>query len=166
MPGTPLSLPEREEIAVALIEDRSTSWAEIARRVRRHPTTIMREVEANGGRARYRPALGQRRATRQRCRPRQHRLRAPGALRDRVTSELRCGRSPEAIWADLVAEGGTDRVCVETIYRAIFAGVLDVKATECLRSRRPRRRRRQARWEPKRALRVEAWGGARPVTRP
>ena len=57
MPGTPLSLPEREEIAVALIEDRSTSWAEIARRVRRHPTTIMREVEANGGRDRYRPAI-------------------------------------------------------------------------------------------------------------
>ena len=62
MPGTPLSLPEREEIAVALIEDRSTSWAEIARRVRRHPTTIMREVEANGGRDRYRPAIAERRA--------------------------------------------------------------------------------------------------------
>jgi IS30 family transposase len=50
MPGAPLSLPEREEIAVALIEDRSTSWAEIGRRTRRHPTTIMREVSANGGR--------------------------------------------------------------------------------------------------------------------
>jgi len=150
MPGTPLSLLEREEIALALTEDRSTSWAEIARRVRRHATTIMREVEANGGRARYRPAIAERRATRQRCRPRQHRLRAPGALRDRVTTELRCGRSPEAIWADLVAEGGTDRVCVESIYRAIFAGVLDVKATECLRSRRPRRRRRQARCGSKR----------------
>lgn len=36
-------------------------------------------------------------------------------------------------------------VCVETIYAAIYAGVLDVKATECLRSRRPRRRSRQAR---------------------
>jgi len=98
-----------------------------------------------GARARYRPALAERRAGRQRCRPRQHRLSAPGALRDRVKTELRLGRSPEAIWADLVAEGGTDRVCVESIYRAVFAGVLDVKATECLRTRRPRRRRRQAR---------------------
>jgi len=44
-----------------------------------------------------------------------------------VTTELRLGRSPEAIWADLVAEGVADRVCVESIYRAIFAGVLDVK---------------------------------------
>lgn len=37
------------------------------------------------------------------------------------------------------------RPCVETIYAAVYAGVLDLKATECLRMRRPRRRRRQAR---------------------
>lgn len=54
MQGTPVSLLEREEIALARIEDRSTSCAEIAERVRRHPTTIMGEVEANGGRVRYR----------------------------------------------------------------------------------------------------------------
>ena len=78
MPGTPLSLPEREEIAVSLIEDRSTSWAEIARRVRRHPTVSRLEVR--------------------------------GVLRDRVTIELRPGRSIEAIWADLVAEGVAGRV--------------------------------------------------------
>jgi IS30 family transposase len=67
-----------------------------------------------------------------------------------VTAELRLGRSPEAIWADLVAEGVGDRVCVESIYAAVFAGVLDVKASECLRTRRPRRRRRQTRCESKR----------------
>ena len=66
------------------------------------------------------------------------------------TTELRLGRSPEAIWADLVAEGVSGRLCVETIYAAVFAGVLDVKATECLRTRRPRRRRRQPRCENKR----------------
>jgi len=150
MPGIPLSLPEREEIAVALIENRSTPWTEIATRIRRHPTTIMREVTANGGRSRYRPAIAERRADSARCRARPRRLEAPGALRDRVTAELRLGRSPEAIWADLRAEGTTERVCVESIYAAVFAGVLDVKATECLRSRRPRRRRRQARNESKR----------------
>lgn len=150
MPGAPLSLPEREAIAVALIEDRSTTWAEIARRIRRHPTTIMREVTANGGRARYRPAVGDRRADTERSRARPRRLEVPGALRDRVTAELRLGRSPVAIWADLVAEEADDRVCAESIYQAVFAGVLDVKATECLRSRRPRRRRRQTRCEAKR----------------
>jgi IS30 family transposase len=49
-----------------------------------------------------------------------------------------------------VAEGVAGRVCVESIYQAIFAGVLEVKATECLRSRRPRRRHRQARCDSKR----------------
>ncbi len=150
MPCTPLSLPEREEIAVALIEDRSTSWAEIAKRIRRHPTTIMREVTANGGRSRYRPAIAERRAGKERCRPRPRRLEQAGELRDRVTRELGLGRSPVAIWADLVAERTGDRVCAESIYQAVYAGVLDVKATDCLRSRRPRRRRRQTRCEPKR----------------
>lgn len=48
MPGTVMSLPEREEIAVALIEDASRAWAEIARRVGRHLTTVMCEGKASG----------------------------------------------------------------------------------------------------------------------
>ena len=131
MPGAPLSLPEREEIGVALIEDRAMQWAVSARRIRRHPTTIMREVAANGGRAHYRPAFAERRADKERCRTRQHRLALSGALRDRVTAELKLGRSPVAIWANLVAEDAPERVCVETIYAA-----LSVKPTECLRTRR------------------------------
>ncbi|HXH55739.1 IS30 family transposase, partial [Iamia sp.] len=72
-------------------------------------------------------------------------LGAPGPMRDRVTVELGRGRSPVAIWADLVAEDVTGRVCVETIYAAVYAGTLDLKPAECLRSRRRRRRGRQAR---------------------
>jgi len=49
MPGALLSLPEREEIAVALSLDRAVSWAEIGRRVGRHRTTISREVTSHGG---------------------------------------------------------------------------------------------------------------------
>ena len=60
MPGAPLSLPEREEIAVVLVEDPAVPWAEIARRVGRHPTTIAREVSGHGGRDAYRPAVAQR----------------------------------------------------------------------------------------------------------
>jgi transposase, IS30 family len=150
MPGAPLSLPEREEIGLALIEDRSVPWAVIARRIGRHPTTVMREVAANGGRAHYRPALAERRAGKERCRPRARRLALAGQLRERVTAELTLGRSPVAIWADLVAEDAVERVCVETIYRAVYAGVLEVRPTECLRTRRRRRRRRQGRHETKR----------------
>jgi len=145
MPGAPLSLPEREEISVALIDDHAVPWAVIARRVGRHPTTISREVNANAGRHRYRPALAERRAQRCQARPKTAALAAPGPLRDRVTAELRAGRSPEAIWADLVAEDAPERVCVETIYRSVYAGELEVTARECLRMRRPRRRCRQER---------------------
>jgi len=145
MPGAPLSLPEREEIGVALIEDRSVSWAEMGRRVRRHPTTVAREVLAGGGRDRYRPASADRHAAKARGRPRARVLAVAGPLRDRVTVELRAGRSPWAIRADLVAEDAAEVVCTETIYAALYAGVLDAKPAECLRSRRRRRRGRQAR---------------------
>ena len=139
MPGLPLSLLEREEISVALTEDGSMSWAVIGRRVGRHPTTILREVTGSGGRHGYRPAVADRDARRRLARPRERLLAEPGLLRDRVTRELRIGRSPEAIWADLVAEEMVDVPCVETIYSSLYAGALTVKATECLRSRRPRR---------------------------
>ncbi|MFV0306535.1 MAG: helix-turn-helix domain-containing protein [Desertimonas sp.] len=118
MPGAPLSLPEREEIARALIEDREVSWASIGDRVGRHPATVAREVARKGGRDRYRAAVADRRAQRCRRRPRDRVLARPGELRDRVRAELVVGRSPEAIWADLVADGAP-LVCVETIYEAV-----------------------------------------------
>lgn len=145
MPGLPLSLLEREEISAGLIVDPEVSWAELGRRVQRHPTTIAREVNAAGGRDMYRPAVAQQCAVTALRRPRGCRLDEPGVLRDRVTSQLRAGRSPVAIWADLIADETEAIVCVETIYAAVYAGVLDVKSTECLRMRRPRRRSRQAR---------------------
>lgn len=145
MPDAPLSLYEREEISIGLIEHRDMSWAELARRIGRHRTTIAREVARNGGRDRYRPAVAERRAeqARRRCRPRL--LEAPGPVRERVIAELKLGRSPVAIWADLWAEDVEDAPCVETIYQAVYSGVLGVKATECLRTRRRRRRPRQTR---------------------
>lgn len=145
MPGAPLSLPEREEISRALTLDPAVPWAEVARRVGRHATTVAREVTGHGGRDGYRPAVAQRDAEAARARPRPARLALPGLLRDRVIAELGQGRSPVAIWADLVAGGAVERVCVESIYQAIYRGVLGLKPTECLRTRRRRRRRRQGR---------------------
>ena len=129
----------------ALIEHPAVPWAVIGRRVDRHPTTVAREVEGHGGRHSYRPAVATQAALDAKSRPRPRRLEHPGPLRDRVTDEPRLGRSPVAIWADLVADEVSDQVCVETIYTAVYARVLEVKATECLRMRRPRRRSRQAR---------------------
>ena len=141
MPGAPLELHEREEIFRALVEDLQAGWAAIGRRVGRHPTTVAREINAGGGRERYGPAAAQRRAeVARRCR-----LEAPGPLRDRICAELRRGRSPAAIRADLAAEGVEAPPCVETVYQALYSGALDVKPAECLRSRRRRRRCRQQR---------------------
>ncbi len=144
MPGAPLTLFEREEIGLVLMGNPGVAWAVIARGLHRHPTTISREIEANGGRSRYRPAMAERRSQQCLRRPRALVLGQPGELRDRVTKELKLGRSPEAIWADLVAERAESSVCVETIYTALYAGTLDVRARDCLRMRRPRRRGRQA----------------------
>lgn len=151
MPGRPLDVDERDEISHCLGEDQDMSWAEIGRRVERDPTTIAREVNANSGRSRYRPATAQRRAETNRARPKAPILTGDQALRERVTSELLQGRSPEAIWADLRADPLIERVpCVETIYKGVYGPVLDIKATDCLRTRRRRRRHRQARCESKR----------------
>ena len=151
MPGAALELHEREEIHRALVEDPQASWAAIARRVHRSPTTVAREVARGGGRGRYRPATAQRRAERKRRRARCRRLEAPGPLRERITNELRLGRSPEAIWADLAADGVAGRPCTETIYQALYSGALDVKPSQCLRSRRRRRcaQRRNPRSRPR-----------------
>ena len=52
MPGTPLSLPEREEIAVALIEDRTTPFAPLAQFVSRgSPALAPRRIAAPSIRA-------------------------------------------------------------------------------------------------------------------
>ena len=94
MLGAPLELHEREEIFRALIEDPEMSWAEMARRVGRHRTTIAGEVARGGGRHCYGPGTSQRRAELARRRPRRRRLEVPGPLRDRIGDELRPGALP------------------------------------------------------------------------
>ncbi len=144
MAHAPLSAHEREEIACSLHLNPLVPWAEIGRRVDRHPATISREVTRNGGRHDYRPTVAQARAERCRRRQREALLVTNIELRERVTSELRAGRSPVAISLDLTADGA-DRVCPETIYQAVYNKHLDVRARDCLRWRRPRRRPRQQR---------------------
>lgn len=76
---------------------------------------IAREVAHNGGREKYRPVMAERRAAEagRRCRPR--RLGEPGPVQERVIAELKKGRSPVAIRADLRlgAEGVEYTPCVE-----------------------------------------------------
>lgn len=149
MPGKVLSREDRDVVARELSRDPGVEWTQLAGRVGVHRTTVMREVERNGGRDGYGAAAAQDRADRCRRRPRASVLVTDPVLGPRVTGELRDCRSPAAIAADLRAEGGPT-VCAETIYRAVYGNELEVKARECLRRRRPRRRKRQARCESKR----------------
>jgi transposase, IS30 family len=152
MPCLPLTLEEREEIGARLAADRRASWSSIGAVVGRHRTTVAREVQANGGRDRYRPAIAERRASQYRLRPKPAKL-AAGPLRQRVINELSVGRSPYAIHADLAADTSIHTtVCVETIYQAVYRGTLGLKPAHCLRSRRPRRRDRQQRNTNKRTV--------------
>ena len=151
MPGLPLTLLDREEIGLMLVSMPGVSWAELGRRVERHPTTVAREVMGHGGRHGYRPAVADVAAAVALKRPRVCKLSMPGLLRDRVVAELTAGRSPYAIVADLTFEEFVGRPCVETLYAAVYSGVLGVKPSACLRSRRNRRRGRQTRHQGKRA---------------
>ncbi len=150
MPGVALLSVERDAIASCLAAEPEIGWAELGRRLGRHPTTLSREIARNGGRGQYRACGAQARADTRRARPREPMLAAPGEVRDRITAELKLGRSPDAITADMAVEDVDGRPCTETIYQSVYGGVLDVKARDCLRSRRPRRRCRQARHESKR----------------
>ncbi len=149
MAGPSLTMNQREEISLGLADSPLATWTELGERAGAHRTTVAREVGRNGGRQHYRPADAQRRTDAQRCRPRLSRLVVDTVLRARVTAELSSCRSPAAIAADLAVEGGS-RVCHESIYRSVYAGELDVKARDCLRRRRPRRRGRQVRHATKR----------------
>lgn len=77
-------------------------------------------------------------------------LAADSEVRRAVIVGLTAKQSPAAIAADLRAGDGAT-VCAETIYQAVYGGTLEVKARECLRTRRPRRRGRQDRHPNRRA---------------
>lgn len=141
-----LSREARGVIEESLAEDPAVSWSELGRRVGVHRSTVEREVNRNGGRAKYSADAAGVRCERRARRPRGLYLARATPLRDRVIRELKLKRSPAAIAADLRAEGG-ERVCAESIYRAVYAGAFPVAARDCLRRRRRKRRRRQERHE-------------------
>jgi IS30 family transposase len=82
-----LSLAEREEISRGLAQ--GLSFRAIAIRLGQSPSTVSREVEANGGRGSYRAVRADRRATGQPRRPKICKLAASPRLRARG-GEARC----------------------------------------------------------------------------
>jgi IS30 family transposase len=140
-----LSLGEREEISLGL--RRGDSLSVIARQLGRATSTVSREVNANGGRDRYRAWRADDRAWVQARRPKKPKLDCP-RLAGQVTEWLTQWWSPEEISQRLRIEFPDDpimRVSHETIYQSIYVqgrGQLRRELARCLGTGRAQRRPR------------------------
>lgn len=142
-----LSAGEREEIRSGL--DEGVSFREIARRLKRVPSTVSREVNANGGRDAYRGWRAHRRAGELARRPKTAKLAGCPRLRTQVETWLEDELwSPTQISAQLRIEYPHDpmmRVSAETIYQSLYVqgrGALRKELAACLRTGRAVRKNR------------------------
>jgi len=139
-----LSLSEREEISRGLAG--GESLRSIARRLARSPSTISREVVANGGRRRYRACRADKLAVRRLRRPKPAKLATCPRLRAVVEAKLLEYWSPQQISGWLLKTFPADpemRVSHETIYLSLFVqsrGALRKELTRYLRSGHTTRR--------------------------
>jgi IS30 family transposase len=138
-----LSLEEREEISRGLAA--GLSMRTIADGLRRSPSTVCREVNTNGGRAKYRALQADRAADRRALRPKRTKLSQCRRLRAAVERKLEARWSPQQI-ASWLAEAYPDdpemQVSHETIYQSLFVqgrGSLRKELHTCLRTGRAMR---------------------------
>jgi IS30 family transposase len=116
-----LSLVEREDISRAIAANRSIR--QIAATLGRAPSTVSREIERHGGRARYRASEADTQAWESARRPKPCRLASRPRLRWEVARKLKRNWSPEQISGWLKGEFPHDEdmhVSHETIYRSLF----------------------------------------------
>ena len=142
-----LSLAEREEISRGLVA--GDSCRQIARRLRRAPSTVSREVTRNGGRDHYRACDAERAAFARARRPKPTKLGRCPELRAVVEALLQLRWSPQQIagWLARACRDREFRVSHETIYLLMFIqprGTLRKQLTQYLRSRRKVRSPRTA----------------------
>lgn len=138
-----LTAEEREEISHGIC--RGDSMSQIARFLGKAPSTVTREVKANGGRNSYRIWPAHLQAQNNSKRPKVSKLANP-ALRAKVTSWLEELWSPEEISNRLRVDfPGNEVMSVshETIYKALYVqgrGELRRELARCLRSGRTQRK--------------------------
>src|SRR6188472_3355930 len=139
-----LSIEEREEISRGL----AAGWSirAIAAGMGRSPSTVCREVAANGGRRRYRAARADQQAWTRAARPKRCKLAEQPVLRAIVEERLARRWSPQQIAGWLKTSYPDDpemQVSHETIYRTLFIqsrGALRKELTAYLRTGRVIRR--------------------------
>jgi IS30 family transposase len=104
--------------------------------------TVSREVNANGGRDAYRAVVGEASVRQRARRPTRHRLGCNDKLRSVVDAGLEEFWSPTQISNTLKLDHPDDptmRASSETIYEAVYRGLVDTKPRACLGIRRRRR---------------------------
>ena len=142
--STRLSLADREEISRGL--EHAETFAVIAARVGRHPTTISREVARNGGRSTYRAWRADQHTHLRAARPKVEKMTLFPELALAVEYLLEQKCSPEQVAGRLPLEFPDNkdmRVSHETIYQSLFVhgrGALRKELVSCLRSGRIARR--------------------------
>jgi transposase, IS30 family len=135
---------DREEISRRLLA--GESYRQIARVLKRAPSTVSREVRRNGGRVDYRAFPAQRATRARERRPRPTRLIRSLRLTKEVERLLELRWSPVQIACHLRLAHPADKemhVSHETIYRAVYIqgrGELRRELAACLRQGRARRR--------------------------
>lgn len=144
-----LSLVEREEISRGLAADKTIRA--IAAQLGRAPSTISREVAANGGRRGYRALRSDQAAWKRATRPKPCKLAINATLRAMVEEKLRRRWSPQQIagWLKITYPDDAEmHVSHESIYRTLFIqsrGALRRELTAYLRTGRVTRRPRGVR---------------------
>lgn len=140
-----LTIQDREQILLGIHEQKSLT--SIAAGLGYAPSTVCREVKANGGRDQYSAWEAHRRARDQARRPKPFKL-AAGRLLEEVARRLRELWSPDEISNRLKLDFPDDpemRVSHETIYQSLFVqgrGELRRELARCLRTGRTRRKPR------------------------
>jgi IS30 family transposase len=140
-----LSIGDREQILLGI--GRGDSLSGIAKDLQRSPSTITREVNANGGRGQYSAWSAHQRAREHARRPKSYKLRR-GKLHREVSRRLAQLWSPQEIARRLPLDYPDEpamRVSHETIYQSLFVqgrGELRRELARCLRSGRTVRRPR------------------------
>jgi IS30 family transposase len=116
-----LTLEDREEISRGIAAEQSIR--SISRLLGRHASTISREIKKNGGLARYRASIADKKSWKRGKRPKQCLLACNAKLKSLVACKLAKNWSPEQIsgWLKLTfPEDGSLHVSHETIYKSLF----------------------------------------------
>ena len=143
-----LTLMERETISRGVAQGESLRT--VARRLRRSPSTISREIGRHGGLERYRATEADVGAWESALRPKPCRLAVNRRLQRLVVEKLTLDWSPEQIagWLRMTFAGEEEmQVSHETIYRSLFVqtrGALKKELQSHLRRKRTIRRSRTA----------------------